>query len=61
MAKPSPSAAYAAATSPEGRGKPVSYAETDKIRRGDVGIAPYTHTTTESTNVGDILWTSREL
>ena len=28
--------------------------------RGDVGIAPYTHHLTKSTNVGDGLRTSRE-
>ena len=29
------------------------------IRRGDVGIAPYTHNPAESTHVGDGLRTSR--
>ena len=29
------------------------------VRRGDVGIAPYTHHPTKTTNVGDGLWTSR--
>ena len=31
------------------------------VRRGDVGIAPYTHHLTKRTNVGDGLWTSRSI